>query len=183
MTTALKGGEGSASRPGRSLPPGKTRYPLYRRLGGPDGRSGQLRKMSPLSGFDSRTVQPVASRYTDYPTRPTNQIHTVYIIPPYFIKVLFNIFLPSTPRYSKWSISFVFPYRNSVCISFFLAWFPHDPPSPYSFVYHENTVRLGVQIIWFLLLQPPPLLPLGYTKATLLSTLLPNTLGLFFCFK
>ena len=30
--------EGSASRPGRSLPPGKTRYPLYRRLGGPQGR-------------------------------------------------------------------------------------------------------------------------------------------------
>ena len=32
-------GEGSASRPGRSLPPGKTRYALYRRLGGPQGRS------------------------------------------------------------------------------------------------------------------------------------------------
>jgi len=35
MTTALEGGEGSASRPGRSLPLGKTRYLLYRRLGGP----------------------------------------------------------------------------------------------------------------------------------------------------
>ena len=33
MATALEGGEGSASRPGRSLPPGKTRYPLYRRAG------------------------------------------------------------------------------------------------------------------------------------------------------
>ena len=33
MTTALERGEGSALRPGRSLPPGKTRYPLYRRLG------------------------------------------------------------------------------------------------------------------------------------------------------
>jgi hypothetical protein len=32
-------GEGSASRLGRFLPPGKTRYPLYRRLGGPQGRS------------------------------------------------------------------------------------------------------------------------------------------------
>jgi len=30
-------GEGSASRPCRSLPPGKTQYPLYRRLGGPQG--------------------------------------------------------------------------------------------------------------------------------------------------
>ena len=28
MTTALEGGEKSASRPGRSLPPGKRRYPL-----------------------------------------------------------------------------------------------------------------------------------------------------------
>jgi len=42
MTTALEGGEGSASPPGRSLPPGKTGYPLYRRLGGPQGRSGQV---------------------------------------------------------------------------------------------------------------------------------------------
>ena len=48
-------GEGSASRPGRSLPPGKTRYPLYRRLGGPQGRCGQVRKISPPPGFDPRT--------------------------------------------------------------------------------------------------------------------------------
>jgi hypothetical protein len=113
-TSALGGGEGSASRPGRILPLGKTRYPLYRMLGGPQGRSGQVRKISPhrdfftfvrivyfllfwywtkdgmlqrlRSGanprslvpeastqtprppkplFDPRTVQPVASRYTD----------------------------------------------------------------------------------------------------------------------
>ena len=64
-------GEGSASRPGRSLPPGKTRYPLYKRLGGPKGRSGQAWKISPPPGFDLRTAQTVASRYTDYATRPT----------------------------------------------------------------------------------------------------------------
>ena len=57
--------EGSASHHGRSLPPGKTRYPLYRRLGGPQGRSGQVRKISPPPGFDPRTVQPKTSRYTD----------------------------------------------------------------------------------------------------------------------
>jgi len=39
MTAALEGGEWSATRPGRTLPPGKTRYPLYRRLDGPQGRS------------------------------------------------------------------------------------------------------------------------------------------------
>jgi len=40
MTAALEGGEWSAARAGRTLPLGKTRYPLYRRLGGPQGRSG-----------------------------------------------------------------------------------------------------------------------------------------------
>ena len=48
------------------LPPGKTRYPLYRRLGGLQGRSGQVQKISPPPGFDPRTVLPVASRYTDW---------------------------------------------------------------------------------------------------------------------
>jgi hypothetical protein len=70
MTTALGGGEGSASRLGSSLPPGKTRYPLYRRLGGPQRRSEQVRKISPLPGFDPRTVQPVTSHYIEYATRP-----------------------------------------------------------------------------------------------------------------
>ena len=60
-------GEGSASRPGRSLPPGKTRYPFYRRLGGPQDRSGLVRKISPPPRFDPRTVQPVASCYSNYP--------------------------------------------------------------------------------------------------------------------
>ena len=48
-----------------ALTPGKTRYPLYRRLGGPQSRSGRVRKILPPPGFDPRTVQPVASRYTD----------------------------------------------------------------------------------------------------------------------
>ena len=48
------------------LPPGKTGYPLYRRLGGPQGRSVRVRKISPPPGFEPRTVQPVASRYTDW---------------------------------------------------------------------------------------------------------------------
>jgi hypothetical protein len=59
------------SCPGHFLPPGKTRYPLYRRLGGPQGRSGQVRKISPPPGFDPWTVQPVVSRYTDWATGPT----------------------------------------------------------------------------------------------------------------
>jgi hypothetical protein len=64
-------GEGSASRPDHSLPPEKTRYLLHKRLVGPQGRSEQMRKISPPPGFDPRTVQPVANRYTDYVTRTT----------------------------------------------------------------------------------------------------------------
>ena len=46
MTAALEGGEWSAARPGRTLPPGKTRYPFYRRLGEPQGQSGRAEKKS-----------------------------------------------------------------------------------------------------------------------------------------
>jgi len=48
-----------------AFPPGKTQYPLYKRLGGPQGLSGWVRIASPPPGFDPRTVQPIASRYTD----------------------------------------------------------------------------------------------------------------------
>jgi hypothetical protein len=49
-----------------ALPPRKTRYPLYRRLGGAQGLSGRVRKISHTSEFDPRTFQPVASRYTNW---------------------------------------------------------------------------------------------------------------------
>jgi hypothetical protein len=52
-----------------ALPPGKTRYPLYRRLGWPQIWSGQVRKISPPLGFDPRTVQSVASGYKNYAIR------------------------------------------------------------------------------------------------------------------
>ena len=54
-----------------ALPLGKTRYLLYRRLGGPQDRSGGVRKISPTPPpppeFDPWTVKPVAIRYTDWP--------------------------------------------------------------------------------------------------------------------
>jgi len=71
---ALEGGEGSASQPGHSLPQGKTRYPLYRRLGGPQVQSGQVRKFLPPPGLDPRTAQPVDNRYIDRATRPTRRV-------------------------------------------------------------------------------------------------------------
>jgi hypothetical protein len=78
MTAALEGSEWSAARPGRSLPPGKTQYPFYRRLGGPQSQSERAENFV-LTGiffffffFRSRTFQPLASRYTDWATGPTN---------------------------------------------------------------------------------------------------------------
>ena len=53
------------------LTPRKDAVPIGQGLGGPQGRCGQVRKISPPPGFDPRTVQPVASRYTDYAIRPT----------------------------------------------------------------------------------------------------------------
>jgi len=105
MTTALEGGEGSVSRPGRSLPPGKTRYPLYRRLGGPQGWSEQVRKISPPPGFDPRTVQPVASRYTNCATRPTLFPYTARIYP-----------LQSHPTYLLHNISLIYSLLQSFTI-------------------------------------------------------------------
>jgi len=37
---------------------GKTQYPSYRRLGGSQGRSGQVQKILPPPGFDPWTVSP-----------------------------------------------------------------------------------------------------------------------------
>ena len=65
-----------------ALSPGKNRYPSYRRLGGRQNRSEQVRKISTPPGFDPRTVQPVASRYTDWsiPAPKDTDIHFVKTI-------------------------------------------------------------------------------------------------------
>ena len=72
MTAALEGCEWSAARPGRTLPLGKTRYPFYRRLGRPQGRSWRVEYLV-HTGIWSRTIQPVVSRYTDWATWPTQK--------------------------------------------------------------------------------------------------------------
>ena len=62
-------GEGDRRHAPTASPPGKeTRYPLYKRLGGTQGRSGRVRKISPPAVFDPWTVQPLDSRYADYAT-------------------------------------------------------------------------------------------------------------------
>jgi hypothetical protein len=53
--------------------PGKTRYPLYRRLGGSHGRSGQVRKFSLPLGIRSRD-RPARS-LSLYPLRHTAHVY------------------------------------------------------------------------------------------------------------
>ena len=61
---ALEGGERSAARPGHTLPLGKTWYPLYRMLGGPQGQSGWT-EILVSTGIQSLKAQLVVSHYTD----------------------------------------------------------------------------------------------------------------------
>jgi len=43
-----------------------------------------------------------------------SHMHPVHTFSPHFRKVQFNIILPSTRRYSEWSLSFRFSDQNSV---------------------------------------------------------------------
>jgi hypothetical protein len=64
----IRWGEWSVSRPGRFTPKGKSPfYPLTRRLGGPQnksGRGGEERNSQPLPGVEAPIIQPVVQRYT-----------------------------------------------------------------------------------------------------------------------
>ena len=68
LTTALEGVRGQNHAQAALYP--RERRGTHCTLNGSQGRSGQVRKISPPPGFDPRTVQSVASRYTDYATRP-----------------------------------------------------------------------------------------------------------------
>ena len=64
LASALDGVGGQPHAPA-ALPLGKTQYALYRRPDGTQGRSGRVRNILSLPGFDAQTFQPVAGRYTD----------------------------------------------------------------------------------------------------------------------
>ena len=58
----------------RPLYPGKeTRYPLYRRLGGLQGRSGRVPKIAPFTGIRSQ-YSPAASDSLFTPCRSTGEV-------------------------------------------------------------------------------------------------------------
>ena len=82
----------STSRP--HFTPGKDPVPFYRRLGGPQGRSGRAENLVP-TGIRSRTVQPAVSLYTDWATRPMNspkklRVNTVFDVWTHEAKIIKN---------------------------------------------------------------------------------------------
>jgi hypothetical protein len=84
--------------------PGKTQYPLYRRLGGPQGRSGQVRKISPLTGFRypdraarSHSLYRLATRPTLDPVVPLNwRLSPVDTAGNYMPQYMFHAFTTTT---------------------------------------------------------------------------------------
>jgi hypothetical protein len=121
MIAALERNEESASRPGRFLPPWKTGYPLHRRLGGPQGRSGHVRKISPPSGFDPPD-RPVRRELL---YRLSYRAHRLYYAPAIFFSVLAFGF-----NQKQKSINFI---RRHFCQSTWSVC-PRNP--------HDNTVRI-----------------------------------------
>jgi hypothetical protein len=121
MTMALEGGEGSARRPSRSLPPGKIQYPLYRRLDGPQGRSGQVQKISPPTGIQSPD-RPACSQSLYWLCYLTNisRVHD--------IKLLY-IQLATAPPKEGIYIIFMHPFTASLAMT------STDNPSIYPFIY------------------------------------------------
>ena len=64
LTSELDGGR--RSKPGSArFTPGIYPLLILKVAGRTQGPSGQAQKISPSPGFDPRTVQPVAGRYTD----------------------------------------------------------------------------------------------------------------------
>ena len=105
---------GQQHAPAALYPPGKARYPFYRRLGGPQGRSGRAERLV-ATGIRSRTVQPVVSRCTDWATRPThnnnnNKINTLSVVCwPFFTYPFLILRSPSPdPEVDNLSLSYCF---------------------------------------------------------------------------
>ena len=64
--------------------PGKTRYPLYKRLGGPQGRSGRVLSTENLllpPGFGAATVQPVGVSLRYSGPHATEYISLICVFP------------------------------------------------------------------------------------------------------
>ena len=143
------GGGWSTPRPDRFTPGKDTRYPLYSRLGGPQGRSGGGGKSRPPPGFDPRTVQPVAVRCTDWAIAAHVRFGcTIGIDLSYLCH-----FCPSHVLWFRSPVSFVCfsPHSLYLCLSLLLVQY-FSPPPFFTIV----TSFFSIDIIPCLILPPPP---------------------------
>ena len=74
---ALEGGEWSAARPGRTLPPGKDPVPIVQEAGWAPGPVWTGGKSRPHRDSIPGPSSPYLSRYIDWATQPT-YIYVVY---------------------------------------------------------------------------------------------------------
>jgi hypothetical protein len=74
MTTALEGVRGQRHAPAALYPRERPGTHCIGGLVGPRAGLDRCGKSRPPPGFDRRTVQPVASRYTDYANLPTDDL-------------------------------------------------------------------------------------------------------------
>jgi hypothetical protein len=114
LTLALDEGGWSIPRPDRFTPGKETRYPLYRRLGRPQGLSGRLRKISPPAGF-------FFSVRGLFPFNPF-----LYCLNPFVLHVTLRSILPSLrqtrhkhpcPRWDFFFLSCYFPLIHFVLLN------------------------------------------------------------------
>jgi len=150
LTLELEGGGGGwwyMPCPGR-FTPGKTQYPLYRRLGGHQSQSERVRKISPLPGFTPQTVQPVTSRYT-VPAHSaqayicSTQLHTYTI---YNLKMTVCWWKPQ------------YRLTNYICVWWLyrVIWFPTQRDGEHQWyernIYANNSIFLvGINIKFYLI--------------------------------
>jgi hypothetical protein len=92
MTNGTRSGWGVSLTPRPLFTFGKNPVPIVQEvgwLGGFQGRSEQVRKISPPPGFDLRTVKPVASRYTDYKCKilVKKELNTITLISVYYTQL------------------------------------------------------------------------------------------------
>ena len=113
-----------------ALPPGKTRYPLYRRLGGPQARSGWVRKISPPPGFDPRNVQAVTSRHTDWATGPTDSLNSRRLL-------YLHVCVHASTQLNSWNNGLIFHKTRIYVI------FSQPIKTPYILIYTSSSNNMA----------------------------------------
>jgi len=104
LTSALNGGA-LMPRPGRFIPIKESRYPLYRRLGGPQGRSGRVRKISHRTRIRSPD-RPARSESLNRLSHTGSPLYFIILLLIIILRMQFSpascYFLLPRPKYHLW---------------------------------------------------------------------------------